>query len=567
TLNGASANNYSVSNTSASTTGSITPKAITATANATPLISKAYNGNTNATIVAGNISLTGLVGADQVVASGTASYASSSAGNKAVAINGIILEGSARNNYQLSNTTAATNGTITQKTVTITADNKTKVQNLPNPPLTASYTGFINGESNSVLTTQPTLTTTATTTSVQGTYSIIASGAIATNYSFTYVPGTLTVSPGAPSTVSLANVTLYENQAPGTNAGTLNSTSDDPNATFTYALVNGSGDTDNALFAIAGNQLNTSASLNYENKPSYSVRVRSTSQYGLSLDQVFNVAINDVNEAPTIASIPNQTTCFTTAQQTFTITGISAGPETSQNVTLSFTNNNADLFSQIAITNAGVFTYTVKPGQSGTATILVTAQDNGGVANGGIDVATKAFIISVNALPVMSVTVDGGTDVSKGATTTITATGGVGYTWANATGIISGQNAAALTVRPLITTTYTVTVSNSSGCTTTQSITLNVMEDFKALEATNVMSPNSDGTNDVFVIKNIEVYPNNDLKVFDRAGRIVFSAKGYKNTWDATINGSPLTEGTYYYVVDFGDGKMKKKGYITIIRN
>jgi hypothetical protein len=53
--------------------------------------------------------------------------------------------------------------------------------------------GFVNGESTSVLTTNPTCTTTATTTSPVGSYPITCSGATTANYAFTYVAGTLTV--------------------------------------------------------------------------------------------------------------------------------------------------------------------------------------------------------------------------------------------------------------------------------------------------------------------------------------------------------------------------------------
>ena len=63
------------------------------------------------------------------------------------------------------------------------------------PTLTASYTGFVNGDSSVSLTTQPTLTSTATASShVSGNpYSITASGAVDSNYSITYVAGSLTV--------------------------------------------------------------------------------------------------------------------------------------------------------------------------------------------------------------------------------------------------------------------------------------------------------------------------------------------------------------------------------------
>ena len=86
------------------------------------------------------------------------------------------------------------------------------------------------------------------------------------------------------------------------------------------------------------------------------------------------------------------------------------------------------------------------------------------------------------------------------------------------------------------------------------------------LDATNIISPNGDGVNDFWIVQNIQLYPNNEVKVFDRAGRVVYSKKGYDNSWDGTLNGKPLAEDTYYYILDLGNGNAKLKGFITIVR-
>ncbi|WP_207535426.1 MBG domain-containing protein, partial [Desertivirga arenae] len=145
--------------------------------------------------------------------------------------------------------------TIGKKALTITAENKEKFQGLALPAFTAAYNGFVNGETSSVLTTQPAFSTTATANSAQGTYPITVNGATAANYVISFVPGVLTVKPGYPTSITLAASTLYENAPVSTVAGTLSSTSDDPSATFTYSLVSGTGSTDNASFKISGNQI------------------------------------------------------------------------------------------------------------------------------------------------------------------------------------------------------------------------------------------------------------------------------------------------------------------------
>ncbi|WP_316813794.1 putative Ig domain-containing protein [Pedobacter heparinus] len=503
---------------------------------------------------------------------GTAGFSSTATATSGVGSYAITGSGLTATNYTFVQAAAnATALTISQKALTITADNKEKFAGAANPVFTASYSGFVTGESESVLTAQPVFTTAANTGSAVGTYDINVSGAAAANYTTSYVKGVLTVKPGAPTNISLAAVTLYENNAAGTNAGTLSSTSDDPSATFTYTFVAGTGDTDNASFAISGNRINTAASLNFENKAVYKVRVRSTTQNALWLEKELSISLSDVNEIPTLAVIDNQTICFTTAAQTVALTGISAGPETAQTTTLNVSSNNAALFENLTVSGTGVtgtLNYRIKAGAiAGTATVTVTVKDNGGIANGGADTYSRTFTITVNDLPVVSVSSDKGAEISKGETVLLTATGGDTYAWANSSGIIGTTSNAVLTVRPNQTTTYTVTAKNASGCEQLQTFTITVLDDFAKIKATNILTPNNDGFNDKWVIDNIDFYPNNEVKVFDKAGRIVYSKKGYDNSWDGTFNGVPLEESTYYYIIDFGNRTRVFRGFITIVRN
>ena len=71
----------------------------------------------------------------------------------------------------------------------------------------------------------------------------------------------------------------------------------------------------------------------------------------------------------------------------------------------------------------------------------------------------------------------------------------------------------------------------------------------------------------------IETFPNNKLEVYNRWGNIVYSKKGYRNDWDGTSNGravingsDQLPVGTYYYVIDLGEGSEPKVGWLYINR-
>jgi len=102
-----------------------------------------------------------------------------------------------------------------------------------------------------------------------------------------------------PTNLALSATSIAENVVADSTVGTFNTTDPDASNTFTYALVGGTGSTDNTSFAIIGNALKINGSPNYEAKSSYDIRVLSTDQGGLSAEENFTINVSDVNEAPT----------------------------------------------------------------------------------------------------------------------------------------------------------------------------------------------------------------------------------------------------------------------------
>ena len=105
-----------------------------------------------------------------------------------------------------NNATNTVSDQISQASLIVTANSQTKVYGAGLPPLTASYSGFVNGDTASSLTTLPAITTTTTAASPVANYSITANGAVDSNYSISYVPGTLSIN-AAPLTVTANNQT------------------------------------------------------------------------------------------------------------------------------------------------------------------------------------------------------------------------------------------------------------------------------------------------------------------------------------------------------------------------
>lgn len=102
---------------------------------------------------------------------------------------------------------------VTKAPLTVTARSYSIQQNEPLPAFEADYNGFKLGETVDVLTVKPTLTCNVPADKAPGTYEIIATGADATNYSFSYVAGTLTVTEADPITLTAANATMVYGDA------------------------------------------------------------------------------------------------------------------------------------------------------------------------------------------------------------------------------------------------------------------------------------------------------------------------------------------------------------------
>jgi hypothetical protein len=96
--------------------------------------------------------------------------------------------------------------TVTKAALTVTANNATMTYGTSLPTFSASYTGFVNGDTVSALGGSPSLTTSATSTSAAGSYNIAAAVGTLTssNYSFTFTRGILTITPAIAATPSFS---------------------------------------------------------------------------------------------------------------------------------------------------------------------------------------------------------------------------------------------------------------------------------------------------------------------------------------------------------------------------
>lgn len=132
-----------------------------------------------------------------------------------------------------------------------------------------------------------------------------------------------------PTNVAVSSTSIAENQEGATLVGTLTTSDPDASNTFSYSLVTGTGDTDNASFAVVGDEVRTVLPLDFEAQSTYSIRVQSTDQGGLSFEKVFTITVTDVDDLAPVSLISALAAASNSLSIPISVTGSDPGAITS----------------------------------------------------------------------------------------------------------------------------------------------------------------------------------------------------------------------------------------------
>ena len=398
-------------------------------------------------------------------------------------------------------TSTSLNQTVNTAALTITAVSQFKVYGAALPALTASYSGFVNGETSASLTTQPTLSTTATASShVSGSpYTTTASGAVDSNYTIAYVGGSLTVTTAALTITANSQTKVYGAALPALTASYSGFVNGDTSASLTtqptlattatsssqvsgspYTITaGGAADTDYSITYVAGRLTVTTAPLTI-------TAVNKTKNYGAALPTLTASYSGFVN-GDTSASLTTQPTLITTAAASSHVAG---NP-------YSVTASNAVDPNYLITYVAG--TLTVNP-----VALTITAGNQTKAYGAALPTLTATYTgfvngdtsASLSTQPTLATTASAGSHVS-GSPYTITASGAadtdytIGYVSGNLTvtavplvitansqskvygaalptltasyaGLVNGDTSASLATQPTLATTATAS-SHISG--------------------------------------------------------------------------------------------------------
>ncbi len=174
--------------------------------------------------------------------------------------------------------------------------------------------------------------------------------------------------------------------------------------------------------------------------------------------------------------------------------------------------------------------------------------------------------VTVNLYPLLGLEIIEDTFVVEGHSIRLETSGGPfeEYRWEPLTGL-DNSTVSDPVATPPEPTWYTVYAINSYGCEEVNSVFIDVIED---IQAYNVFSPNGDGINDYFEIRNADRFPEILVEVYSRWGDQLYSKVGYDDgsRWDGTARGKDAPVGTYYYILVAYPGAKPISGNVTIIR-
>jgi gliding motility-associated-like protein len=133
------------------------------------------------------------------------------------------------------------------------------------------------------------------------------------------------------------------------------------------------------------------------------------------------------------------------------------------------------------------------------------------------------------------------------------------YSWTPSI-IFSDPNKAKTTASVSSSTTVTVKATAKGYCPDEASVKINVVD----LNIPTAFTPNNDGVNDTWVIRNLDLVSNSKLTIYSRWGGILFSSKNNEEQWNGWHNGKTVPAGAYLYILEI-DGKQALTGYITVL--
>jgi gliding motility-associated-like protein len=524
----------------------------------------------------------------------------------------ITLSGGDDENYSF--TYVAADFEVTKATLTVTADDQTKVYGGVNPTLTFAYSGFVNGDDAGDLATEPEASTPVSLTSPVDVYTdaITIEGGADENYSFSYVAADFEVTKATLTVTADSQTKVYGEE--------------NPVLTFAYSgFVNGDDAGDLTTEPEASTPVSVTSPVDV-----YTDAI--TIDGGADENYSFSYVAGDfeVKKAPLTVAADNQTKVYgdSNPELTFQYSGFVNGDDEEDLATVPSASTevsettSVDLYNDAITIDDGAdenysFSYVAGDFEVTKATLTARAENKTkifGNVNPAITIRYSGFknddeISDIDILPVASteaeqnsdagiydITVAGGEDANYKfdyiyGTITIdkadqeiafanipeglrmteqyrfnaAASSGLALRFESSdpeAGSISGD---ILTIKADRTFSVTAYQDGDNNWNPAQEVTKWVTGLPTFDNIMSLFTPNNDGMNDYWYITDIEEYGNVSVTIYNRYGKKVYESHSYNNNWDGLWNGKPLPSASYYYIIK-SENKGTINGVVNLVR-
>jgi gliding motility-associated-like protein len=194
----------------------------------------------------------------------------------------------------------------------------------------------------------------------------------------------------------------------------------------------------------------------------------------------------------------------------------------------------------------------------GTFTVMVT---DANACTSSADVTiTEPVVLTVEASAVEAKCPD-----SNDGSASLEITGGTApydIIWVNSDETTANRN-------NLLPGTYSAVVTDANGCAAAASTDVGFVGTFECVVIPDIITPDpADGYNDEWIIRNIDIYPDAEVKVYSRWGKLIYHSRNpLAEPWNGRYsNGTLVPTDSYRYILDLHDGSKLRSGVISVIR-
>jgi gliding motility-associated-like protein len=535
----------------------------------------------------------------------TSASSSSSVGNYSITAGGGLA-----NNYDFSYVAGVF--TITKASLVAKADDKSRLYGQANPALTISFSGFVNGDNQSSLSTQPIATTVATPSSSVASYAITVSGGSATNYDLGYVNGALLIgksnltatandanrlfgTTGSPLTISYTGFANGETPAVIDTPPVASTTAIISSPIGPYPITVSGGADDNYNFTYVSGTLTITSTAQPTIK-NFSILTNEDTPFAFTYNSFYQnfVSVPGDNIVQVkIVTLPTNGVLMSLGANVVVgdLIKVKNGVLDELKYMPNLNYNGADNFKW------NVFNGTVSAVSDAQVTIVISPVNDPPVL-GNVEtkelpyslgdpaiLITKQLVLNdvddsfmYSALISVSEKHSGGDVLSwdKTISTKITST------FDNATGQLrlKGKDSKSNYEKALNSILFSSPVSSDTTLSRKKvSFVVNdsidnsnivfrkiQAETFPDLNIVNSFTPNDDRINDYWDFMNLNAYTVIAISIFDRNGLKVFECTAGDCKWDGKSRGKELPSGPYFYTIDLNNGKRKYQGVVTILK-